>query len=62
MTTPPVAHTALKVRQLSEHTWMAACSCGSYWDADNKKAANRLRNKHIHRIAVAARGRTEGVS
>lgn len=60
MTTPSITHTALKVRQLSGHTWMAACSCGSYWDSDCKKTANRLRNKHIHQIAVEAKGRTEG--
>jgi len=54
------SHIALKVRQLSDHTWMAACSCGSYWDADSKKKANRLRNKHIHKVAVEACGRTEG--
>lgn len=55
MTTESIAHASLKVRQLAEHTWMAACSCGEHWDAETKKAANKLRNKHIHRIAVARR-------
>ena len=52
-------HTALKVHQLSEHTWMASCSCGLHWDAESRKSANRLRNKHIHQIAVQAK-KTKG--
>lgn len=53
------AHTALEVKQLSEHTWMAACSCGEYWDAESAKAANHLRKKHIRACAVQAR-KTKG--
>lgn len=55
MTQEPIVHASLKVVQLAEHTWMAPCSCGDSWDAGSKKAANKLRNKHIHRIAVARR-------
>lgn len=53
-------HTGLKVKQLSEHTWMAACSCGEHWDAESKKLANRMRNKHIHRIALARKTKGGG--
>lgn len=53
------AHSALKVWQVLEHLWRAPCSCGESWAAETKVKANRLRNKHIHQIAVAAR-KTKG--
>jgi hypothetical protein len=52
-------HTRLPVKQLAAHTWMAACSCGEHWDADSSKAANRMRNKHIHRVTAEAQ-KTKG--
>jgi hypothetical protein len=47
------AHTAMRVWQVLEDLWRAPCSCGESWAAETKVRANRLRNKHIHQIAVA---------
>lgn len=48
------AHSSLPV-EVSGDVWTAACSCGESFDAETPVKANRLRNKHIHQVAVARR-------
>lgn len=49
------AHAPLEVWQVLDDLWKAPCACGDSWEAPTKKVANRLRGKHLHRIAVARR-------
>jgi hypothetical protein len=55
-------HTAERVWQVLDNLWRAPCSCGESWSAETKVRANRLRNKHIHQIAMEARRLKGGVS
>lgn len=52
---PALTHEPGKVRRILDDLWCAPCSCGESWTAETSVKANRVRNKHIHQMAVQRR-------